>query len=144
VKVGQEMTFVLEGQPNAVPVAGEVDLVGPAVDERTRTLRVRGRVPNPDGALRGGAFGAGTITTDGPWLGVTVPRDAVHWEGCSHIVFVKKSDTEYEVRRVTLGVRSGETVEVETGLAPGEPVAVTGSHVLKSELLKDRIGEADE
>jgi cobalt-zinc-cadmium efflux system membrane fusion protein len=142
VKVGQEMTFTAEGQ--AAAAAGEVDLVSPAVDEKTRTVRVRGRVPNAAGALKSGAFGAGAVTTDGPWVGVVVPRDAVHWEGCCHMVFVKKSDTEYEVRRVTLGVRAGDVVEIESGLSPGEEVAVTGSHVLKSELLKERIGEADE
>jgi cobalt-zinc-cadmium efflux system membrane fusion protein len=142
VKVGQEMTFTPEGQTNTV--AGVVDLVSPAVDEKTRTVRVRGRVPNPDGALKSGAYGAGTVTTDGPWLGLVVPREAVHWEGCSHVVFVKKSDTEYQVRKVTLGVRTGDGVEIETGIDPADEVAVTGSHVLKSELLKERIGSADE
>src|SRR5207302_5400824 len=37
VRLGQRLTFTAEGQPN--PVVGEVDLVSPTVDERTRTVR---------------------------------------------------------------------------------------------------------
>jgi hypothetical protein len=35
-------------------------------------------------------------------------------------------------------------VEATSGLNPGDTIVVAGSHVLKSELLKARIGEAEE
>ena len=114
------------------------------MDEKTRTVRVRVRVPNPDGALKSGAFGAGLIDVEEPGVGLVVPRDAVHWEGCRHVVFVKVSDVEYRPRAVALGARDAKTIEITAGLEPGEEVVVAGSHALKGELLKDRIGAAEE
>jgi hypothetical protein len=48
------------------------------------------------------------------------------------------------VRRVNVGIRQGGVVEILAGVVPGEMVVTTGSHVLKSELLKDRIGAGDD
>ena len=76
-----------------------------------------------------------------------VPREAVHWEGCSHIVFVKKQDGDdavYWPRKVILGVRDERGVEVVKGLSAGDEIAIVGSHVLKSDMLKARIGDAEE
>ena len=73
-----------------------------------------------------------------------MPDEAVQWEGCSHIVFVRYGDLEYRVRRVNLGLRQGGVAEVLSGVLPGEVVVTTGSHVLKSELLKDRIGGGED
>lgn len=146
VAVGQDVTFRLEGGAGVPPVAGEVDWVSPTVDEKTRTVRVRGRVANPTGVLKGGAFGAGLLTVDGPRPALVVPREAVHWEGCKYVVFVKVTPdgTTYYPRKVTLGPRCGGVVEVTGGLDAGEEVAVAGSHVRKAELLKDQLGENHE
>jgi cobalt-zinc-cadmium efflux system membrane fusion protein len=145
VAVGQDLTFRLEGGTDVPPVDGVTDWVSPTVDERTRTVRVRSRVSNPGGVLKSGAFGGGTITVEGPRPALVVPREAVHWEGCKHVVFARRTadGTTYYPLKVTLGARCGDVVEV-TGVDAGEEIAVAGSHVLKAELLKDRIGTADE
>jgi RND family efflux transporter MFP subunit len=146
VAVGQEMTFRLEGGAGVPAVDGVIDWISPTVDEKTRTVRARGRVANPNGVLKSGAFGGGTVTVEGPRPGLVVPREAVHWEGCKHVVFAKRTadGTTYYPLRVTLGARVGGAVEVTGGLDAGEEIAVAGSHVLKAELLKDRIGQAEE
>jgi RND family efflux transporter MFP subunit len=146
VAVGQWLTFWLEGGADVPPVDGEIDWIAPTVDEKTRTVRARGRVTNPSGVLKSGAFGGGTIVVDGPRPGLVVPREAVHWEGCKYVVFAKRTadGTTYFPLKVTLGARSGDSVEVTGGLDAGEEIAVAGSHVLKAELLKDRIGQPEE
>lgn len=151
VAIGQEMTFRVEGWVGQPSVSGTTDWISPVVDDKTRTVRVRGRVANPSGVLKGGAFGAGTIAVEPRRQALVVPTAAVHWEGCSQIVFVKKvkkaggnEEVEFWPRKVKLGVRSGGVVEVTAGLGENEEVAVTGSHVLKNELLKSLIGEAEE
>ena len=64
--------------PTAVPPTdGVLDWIAATVDDKTRTVRVRGRVANPKGVLKSGAFGAGTITVDGRRPAVVVPREAV-------------------------------------------------------------------
>lgn len=152
VAVGQKVTFRPEGAAGG-PVPGTVWLLDPrGVDPATRTQRAWVAVDNKDGRVRAGAFGAGEITVVPPREVLVVPRAAVHWEGCSHVVFVREvvknkqgeDEARYRPRRVTLGVPDGDRVEVVDGLKAGEPIAVVGSHVLKNELLKDRIGAAEE
>lgn len=53
---------------------GNVDFVGPTMDERTRTVKVRIEVPNPDTKLRAGMFAevyrySGSRAGLGPSLG---------------------------------------------------------------------------
>ena len=69
-----------------------------------------------------------------------MPVDAVQWEGCCNVVFVKQSETLYEPRKVLLGVNTGTAYEVLDGLTGGEEVVTQGSFLLKTELLKGSIG----
>ena len=102
-------------------------------------------VENPGGRLRALSFGTGRVVVSRIPSATVVPRAAVQWEGCCHVVFVRAdgSDLEFAPRRVRLGLGQGEDVQVVEGLKPGESVAVAGSHVLKSELFKDRLGEGE-
>ena len=74
------------------------------------------------------------------YAATVVPVDAVQWEGCCNVVFVRRSDVLYEPRKVTLGVNTGTVYEVLRGLRPGEEVVTQGSFLLKTELLKGSIG----
>jgi cobalt-zinc-cadmium efflux system membrane fusion protein len=71
---------------------------------------------------------------------LVVPVAAVQWEGCCNVVFVKKSETEYEPRKVHLGSSTGTVYEVRSGLTGGEEVVTQGSFLLKTEILKSSIG----
>jgi multidrug efflux pump subunit AcrA (membrane-fusion protein) len=56
------------------------------------------------------------------------------------VVFVRLTDDIFQTRKVKLGARSGGFAEILVGVLPGEVVASAGSFVLKSELLKSRLG----
>lgn len=144
LRPGQRLTFVTDGDATAVG-AGTVHWIAPAVDEKTRTVVVHGDLPNPDRKLRAKAFGTATIETRTSPTAVVVPASAVQWEGCSFIVFVRQQDPlTFRVRRIVPGRRTDRWVEIVSGIVPGEMVATTGSHALKSELLKDRLGSGDD
>jgi membrane fusion protein, heavy metal efflux system len=147
IALGQEMSFRVEGGSDSPESAGRIDWISPTMDDKTRTVRVRARVANPNGALKTGSFGAGTVIAEPSHPALMVPREAVQWEGCSHMVFVKKQEggeTVYQPRQVALGARDERGIEATAGLSAGDEIVVAGSHVLKSELLKGRIGEAEE
>ena len=55
------------------------------------------------------------------------------------MVFVRVSERTFEPRPVTLGISGPRYTEVITGVSPGEVIAAKGSHVLKAEILKDRL-----
>lgn len=127
-------------------IQGKINWVNTGVDEKTRTVKVRVEVANPDGNLRASTFGAGRIVLREE-TAVVAPREALHWEGCCHVVFVRDKDyldkgarKVFHVRKVVPGARDDKTVEIVSGLLPGEVVAVKGSSVLRSELLKNDLG----
>lgn len=142
VRLGQEVRFRLDSSTDDA-VAGKVSWISTEVDEKTRTVHVRAEVPNPDGQLRAHTFGTGRILVREQAQAIVVPQEAVQWDGCCHIVFVRIDDRTFQVRKVRLGLRAGDLSEVRAGLLPGEVVATIGSHVLKSEIFKGRIGEGE-
>ena len=56
------------------------------------------------------------------------------------LVFVRLAQDVFETRRVRVGLSDGAFVELLEGVEPGEPVATTGSFLLKTETLKGSIG----
>ncbi|MGE0193730.1 MAG: efflux RND transporter periplasmic adaptor subunit [Planctomycetota bacterium] len=138
VALGQRLTFRPDGA--GFSVTGSVSWIATEIDETTRTLQLRAVVDGAEGRLRAGAFGTGRVMVRDAPEAVVVPDEAIHWEGCCHVVFVRLTDDIFQTRKVRLGARGGGLTEVTVGLVPGEVVAARGSHVLKSELLKSKLG----
>lgn len=114
------------------PVEARVDFLYPTLTERTRTLRVRFSVPNPDGVLRPGLFGT-AIFQSSPHDTLMISRDAVVDTGMSQHVFVVVEPGRFEPRKVTLGARMPDRVEVLQGLAESEEIVASGVFLLDSE-----------
>lgn len=148
VKANQPVRFRAADQS----ADGTVTWVSPAADEKTRAVPVRVELPNPDGRLRAGTVGTAFVVLREEKDAVVVPSDAVHWEGCCHVVFVadRAFDREggfkvFHVRKVRPGATdvtpAGTPVtEVIAGVLPGERVAMVNSGVLRSELLRNNLG----
>ena len=110
------------------------------MDQRTRTLKVRAEIRNNDAILRPGMFGKSIIAIAKEENVPVVPKDAVQWEGCCNVVFVKQSDTIFRPRKVQLGYEADNAFVVNKGLDGGETIVTTGSFLLKTEILKGSIG----
>ncbi len=117
-----------------------VDFVSPSMDEKTRTLKVRVGVRNPDGRLRAGMFVNVLLYLPSGDEVVVVPRVSVLADAGRSFVFVRHHG-EYWVRRpVEVGRASGEIVEVRKGLSGGETIATEGCFLLKSDVLRSKMG----
>ena len=146
LSLGQSVQF----QPNGSTrqVTGKLDWVSTAADRETRMVSVRAELPNLDRRLRDETFGAGRIVLRDEPEAITVPQEAVHWEGCCQIVFVRdrsyfESPTSpklFHVRTVRTGAVDDGRVEIIAGLFPGEIVVAKGSDVLRAQLLKNSLG----
>jgi multidrug efflux pump subunit AcrA (membrane-fusion protein) len=99
---------------------GKVRLVGPEIDKKTQLGKVRIALGS-DPALRIGTFASANIDASRS-CGVAVPRDAVDYrmEGGTSVRVVR--DHTVEMRRVTIGLVSDDSVEVRAGLNAGEVV----------------------
>lgn len=138
VAAGQTVVFRPDGGADAV--TGKVAALSTEVDDKTRTLRVRAVVDNAGASLRAHTFGSGRIVVREAPTATAVPTEAIHWDGCCHVVFVRLTDSVFQTRKVVLGAHDAHFTEVLAGVLPGEVVAAEGSHVLKSELLKSKLG----
>jgi cobalt-zinc-cadmium efflux system membrane fusion protein len=139
IAIGQEVIYRPDDARDE-SVAGEIAWISTAVDEMTRTVKVRASLENASGALRAHSFGRAQIVVRTSANAVAVPSEAIQWEGCCYVVFVRLSETIFQTRKVRLGARDSAFTEVVVGLLPREVVATSGSHVLKSEILKSSLG----
>lgn len=146
VSLGQPVVFQADGAKQVV--TGKVAWISTAVDEKTRTVKVRAELDNQDGKLRASTFGKGRIILREEKEAVVVAKEAVHWEGCCHVVFIRDKNyldegapKVFHVRKVVPGARTEQDVEIIAGVLPGEIVASKGSGILRSELLKNGLGD---
>ena len=150
LKPGQKVLFQhgdhLDGD------AGVVAWVSPAADEKTRAVPVRVDLPNSLGRHHANTFGTARILLREEPRALVVPTESLHWEGDCHVVFVRDKDFAkadspkvFHVRKVRPGVSestpAGSVTEIIAGLLPGEQVATANSGILRTELLKNNLGE---
>ncbi|MCB2230518.1 efflux RND transporter periplasmic adaptor subunit [bacterium] len=139
VRVGDRMTFDSDGR-GLNRVGGEVIWTSRFLDPHTRTGTVRAKVFDPDNQLHAGEFGRARITRASAEQVTLVPKDAVQWEGCCNVVFVREAPDRYRPRKVHLIDGEGPYYQVTGGLRPGQEVVVDGAFLLKTELKKSSIG----
>ncbi len=145
VKAGQQISFRPDGGTREH--TGQITWISSHIDSDTRTVQVRAELPNDDGDLRDESFGAGQIVLRDEDEAIVAPNDAIHWEGCCFVAFVrdrnflaKDSYKVFHTRMVRPGVTNGDYTEVIAGLLPDEVVVTKGSGVLRAELLKGNLG----
>tara|TARA_R110002072_G_scaffold303078_1_gene492949 strand:- start:36122 stop:37654 length:1533 start_codon:yes stop_codon:yes gene_type:complete len=112
---------------------------GDVLDEQTRTMRLRAVLDNPKRHLKPGMFVEVQLPGDTISDVLVIAASAVQSAENETFVFVHKAGDEFERRKVTLGATSNGTVQIRTGLNPGEKVVVDGGFSLKSELMKGQI-----
>lgn len=111
----------------------EISYVYPTLDPRTRTLRVRLVLDNPEGALLPGMFATVRLKAE-PRTGVVVPSEAILHTGERHLLFVSKKVGRYEPREVSLGlVGDNGLTEIVSGVRSGEAVVTSGQFLIDSE-----------
>jgi len=139
VSKGQSLTFTSDGK-GLNRVGGKIIWVSKNLDPHTRTGIVRAVVIGKSQKFQAGEFGHVTISTYENTAVTLVPKDAVQWEGCCNVVFVKESDQRYRPTKVQLAEGNGPYYQIVSGLNPGDEVVVDGAFLLKTELKKSSIG----
>ena len=145
LKTGRKVLFRPDGSEQEI--TGAISWISTKADPETRTVKVRVELSNRNGRLRDETFGTGKIVLREEPGAIVVPNEAVHWEGCCHVVFVrdknymkKGSYKVFHTRVVRPGVRTSSHTEIIAGLMPWEVVVTKGGDVLRAELLKGDLG----
>ncbi len=135
-----ELPLVREGQTATVTLPylrdrtfeATVAYVYPTLDPKTRTARLRLELPNADLALRPEMYANVRVHAErGERL--VVPQSAVLYAGERNFVFRALGDGRFRPQAVEVGLRSGEEVEILTGLEPGDAIVTSATFLIASE-----------
>lgn len=103
---------------------GRIVRVAPAVNPDTRSFAIEALIPNPDGALKGGAFAkAEILVRKDSGIPFLAEEAVVNFAGITKVYVV--ADGSVTERSVRLGVRQDGMVEVLEGVKLGEQVAAS-------------------
>ncbi len=119
LRPGQPVTVTLETADR--PIAARVSEIVPSVDAASRTYTVKIDLPAMAN-VRSGVFGRATFPMASRSV-LTVPADALIERGQLQQLFVVE-DSQARLRMITAGRRTGNQLEVLSGLTAGEKVIV--------------------
>lgn len=139
IEVGQVVEFETDVHPGR-SFEGTVTFIDPVLDERTRSVKVRVDVPNPDGQLKPGMFARAVLRAavgvEAGRLPLVIPASAPLITGTRAVVYVADPERPgtYHGREIVLGPRAGDHFVVLSGLEDGELVVSNGSFKIDSAL----------
>jgi Cu(I)/Ag(I) efflux system membrane fusion protein/cobalt-zinc-cadmium efflux system membrane fusion protein len=131
VRVGATATVTLDAYPGE-RFTGRVIYIYPYIDDKTRTNKVRYELANRVGRLKPGMFANIEMSAAGG-SAIVIPGNALLDSGKEQIVFVGQGDGYFEPRKVKVGRRQGDDVQILEGIKEGELVATGAAFFLDSE-----------
>lgn len=149
LKVGDPVT-VIPTDHSSEQMKGQVSLVSRSSDPLNRTVEVWVNLGNGAGLLRAGGAAQVVVSTNRTGDALVVPASAVTLEASNAdagtVMVVDASNVAHE-RKVTVGIRTGELIQIISGLQEGETVVTEGNYALpdetKVEITEDKPEGAD-
>lgn len=136
-KIGQ--TVVAVSKDLGESITGRIAHVGTALDERTRSVEAHAEVVNPGKRWRPGLQVTVLLAENSVEVPVAIRPTALQTIDDRTMVFVRKGDA-FEARPVVVGRKSGDWVEIVSGLRAGEKYAAGNSFILKADIGKGEAG----
>jgi RND family efflux transporter MFP subunit len=133
IRQDQKITFRVDAYADRT-FTGTVRFVSPALRADQRALTIEAVVTNPTRELKPGLFVTADVAEPEAHDGLLVDRSALREVGATRRLFVVKGD-RLEDRIVTTGQSVGESIEIATGLADGDIVALPGGAQLAEGML---------
>ena len=129
LKRDQEVTLQVDAYPERV-FKGRTFAFESALDEKTRTILVRARVPNAGGELKPGMFARVSLTLDTQANALLIPEEAIVPRGTQSFVF-RVNEGKAVMTQVELGLRRPGLVQVVKGLSADDRVVTDGHQKLQ-------------
>lgn len=129
IRVGQPLAIHVDAYPGE-QFNGAIYAIEPAVDESTRTVLLRARLPNPGVRLKPGMFARVSLDLERRDNALLVPEQAIVPRGDGRYVF-RVAGGKAQLVKVEMGVRRPGEVEIVKGLEPGDTVVVDGQQRLQ-------------
>lgn len=132
VTVGQDAKVTLGYLPGHEWL-GKVEYIYPELDADTRTLKVRLRFENHGEMLKPNMYAQVQIHAAATGPTTVIPIEALIRTGSEDRVIVALGNGRYGARVVSVGIESGDLVEILQGINVGEQVVISGQFLIDSE-----------
>jgi len=130
IQRGDSVTVWSQGRQSLLPAT--IESVNPGMDPTNRSVVVNVFVETINGWPKPGENMPIDITTSVEINVITIPIDAITYDGNQAVVFVKKDQRTYAKRPVQIAEIRDRKVIVQAGLAEGEEIAVSKVFSLKA------------
>jgi RND family efflux transporter MFP subunit len=120
----------IPGRPDRVP-AGRLAGVGKVLDARSRALPITFALDNRTLGLPVGQAVFLHLLMDTTTTGPVVPAAALVDDAGRPIVFVQREGETFERRAVTPGARTGDLVQIISGVRAGDRVVTKGAYLVR-------------
>jgi HlyD family secretion protein len=132
IKIG-EVAHIKPADAPDQELAGRVSLISRSSDAANRTVEVWVNMKNPGGRLRSGGSAEVTFATQHIKDAVVIPVSAVTLDASNAdkgtVMVVDKASIAHETK-VTVGIRTGELIQITEGLNGEETVVIEGGYAL--------------
>ena len=133
VKVGQKARIILP-YVGSEPIESTVSYIYPFVEPKTRTVKARFDIDNPDFVFKPDMYVNVRLESEPVADALTIPVEAVLHSGEKQTVFVALGDGKFEPRQVKTGMQNDDgDIEIVQGLLEGEHVVTSAQFMLDSE-----------
>ncbi|MCW5943460.1 MAG: efflux RND transporter periplasmic adaptor subunit [Fimbriimonadaceae bacterium] len=120
------------------PLRGVVQVVGSRIEPKSRGIPIRCLVADSGGRLKPGMFATVRLAVGRGREVLAVSASSIVAESGRSFVFVQNGEL-FMKTEVSLGERTGDAVEVRSGISLGDRIVTKGTLVLVSELKKDEL-----
>lgn len=138
LRQGQSATVTLAGMERAA-YRGPISNLGQEFDPATRMMQVRIELNNPNGRLRPEMLADAEIPVGRGRRVIFVASDALQQVNGQDVVFVRTARDHFAMRPVQTGETAAGRTSILQGVQAGDMIAVRGSFILKSQLLKSSL-----
>lgn len=138
LKRDQEVTLQVDAYPERT-FKGRTFAFESSLDEKTRTVLVRARVPNPRAELKPGMFARVSLTLESRPGALLIPEEAIVPRGGQSFVY-RVVDGKAVMTAVELGIRQPGIVQVLKGIGSEDRVVTDGHQKLQSGMTVIEVG----
>jgi RND family efflux transporter MFP subunit len=143
MKVGDSAT-VLPSDTSGEETKGQISLLGRSSDPTNRTVEIWVKLGNSAGHLRANGAAQVTVFANSKNDAIVIPTSAVTFEAINAnegtVMVVDDASVAHE-RKVTVGIRTKDKMQITEGLEAGDTVIIEGNYALadgtKVEISKD-------
>ncbi len=131
IKLHQKAILTFDAYPGQTFTA-KVTKISPVLDTSTRTMAVTLVLDPPDSKIKIGMYARIKLITDHKSDAIIIPSSSLVTRSSEQCVFVVNDDDTVTLKKVTVGIKVDDMVEILSGLKGDEKVVTKGQTLLNN------------